>query len=127
MKNFMCIVLAIVLVIMCGCSVARLYLEITNMQAEKNMQDSPTTPAEAVPTPVYTYEHTAWNVFILESNTSTGEVKYATVCPRCGALGDFQSGRFVERSDILDTIDWCSECQLSFRFRIGVIIHIDYQ
>lgn len=127
MKKFMCILLAIVLVIMCGCSVARLYLEIVKMQADTTMQDDPTTQTDTVLTPVYTYEHTAYNAVILESNTSTGEVDYAEVCPRCGDISGHSSKTVIQGQATSVTGSWCSECQESFEYRIGVIIHVEYQ
>ena len=130
MKKFMCILLAIVLVIMCGCSVARLYFDMRANQKIDNvvavLANSATQPTEPVLTPVYTYEHTAYNAVILESNTSTGEVDYAEVCPRCGHISGHHSETVIQgRSTSFNA--WCNVCDESFGYRIGVIIHVDYQ
>ena len=127
MKKFMCIVLAFVLVVLCGCSVARLYFDIA------------ATAKEAVP--VYTYSHWATGALILATNSRTGEVKFVPVCPRCGMCNtsEFSSDELYISEGAIETAvvtsnpylsssgEYCSNCDIRWNCVISVTVHVDYQ
>ena len=124
MKKFMCALLSFVLVVICGCFVTRLWFDIVEMQEE---------PEELIP--VYTYSHSAIGAVILESNTSTGEVKYTPVCPRCGNYGydyslyesDIYTATITSYNEEKREQSTCFYCGDMWHYGITVTIHTHYQ